>query len=725
MATQLSLAPRRPPPPSSLPAPLLSLLLACVWLLALAWPAAAQPVPQNEDARLRIGDILALSLPGEPVLNGTFPVDRRGRVTLPEVGAVDVVGRTVAEAQNLIRNTLARAYRNVSTLTVAIKERRLFITVLGYVGKPGEVDLPGDASVQEALGAAGGLIQGAQLDKFQIRRGNRVTVFDYKKYLDSGDPRILPTLQPLDVIFVPSSPATGNVQVNFDSRTLSEQGDASDSDSAVKVFGEVGRPGTFAYKEGMTVVDMIMRAGGVTRYASIDRVRVIDRGEPKVFNLRAYLDSGDAALMPRLQPGALIFVPKAEDEIRRSVRTIYVIGEVGRPGSFETPPDARLIEILANAGGPTRYADTTRIRILRADGGTENFNLTQYSENAKGVLPEILPGDAVYVPEKIESADRPSWLKISPQRAVEVIGAVTRPGRYEWSDEMSLLDLLGEAGGPSARGDLARVQLVRARGDGKTIVLDLATFLADGGSISDLPKVQAGDVLRVPELPSSPIDNKGNWVTTPKEDVIYIMGQVVIPGRYSFNKNMTFLDILTAANGPTQGADLRNVRVSHRGLPGSKVSVVNLAQYFATGDERLLPKVRTGDVIFVPDRLNKEWFDDSKENTVRVLGAVAKPGRYRFANDMTLLDLLAEAGGPSPDAYQQKIVVVNLGCCREQARVFNLVEFARTGDITKLPVVQSGDTVYVPNSNQSDWKMFTDAMQNILPIIALIAAFGG
>lgn len=702
----------------------LVLLAAMLWLAAAA-AALAQPVAQNEDLRLRIGDVLALSLPGEPALNGDFPIDRRGRITLPEVGAVEIAGRTLGEATTLIRNTLARAYRFVTPLQVSVKERRLFITVLGYVGKPGEVDLPADSTVQEAIAAAGGLQQGAQLDKFQIRRGNRVTIFDYKKYLDTGDPSLLPTLQPLDVIFVPSSPATGNVQINFDGRTLAEQGDAGDAATAVKVFGEVNRPGSFTFKDGMTVVDMIMRAGGVTRFASIDRIRVIEGGEPKVFNMRSFLDTGNASLMPKLLPGATIFVPKEEEEIRRSVRTVYVIGEVNRPGSFEAPPDARLVEILANAGGPTRFADTTRVRVLKADGGSEAFNLALYTETGKGQLPEILPGDAVYVPEKLESADRPSWLKIPPQRAVEVVGAVVRPGRYEWSNEMSLLDLLGEAGGPGPRGDLARVQVVRARGDGKATTLDLATFLASGGSITDLPKVQAGDVIHVPELPSSPIDNKGNWVTLPKEDVIYIMGQVVIPGRYAFNKNMTFLDILTAANGPTQTADLRNVRVSHRGLPGSKVTQVNLAQYFATGDERLLPKVRVGDVIFIPDRQNKDWFEDPTENTIRVLGAVNKPGRYRFSNDMTLLDLLAEAGGPTTEAYQQKIVVVNLGCCREQARMFNLVEFARTGDITKLPVVQTGDTVYVPNINQSDWKIFTEAMQNILPLIALIAAFGG
>ncbi|WP_035716827.1 SLBB domain-containing protein [Azorhizobium doebereinerae] len=704
-------------------------LAALFALLMLALPTAVfaqQAATAQPSLRLRVGDVLSIVMPGEAAFNKDFLVDRNGRVSLPEVGDVDVVGRTLPEAIVLVHDALARAYRDLGRLQVELKERRLLVTVLGYVANPGEVNLPVDAGIQQAITAAGGLLQGAQLDKLQLRRGNRTSVFDYKKYLDTGDTRLIPQLQPLDVIFVPSSPATGNVQINFDARTLADQGDAADTTSAVKVFGEVVRAGSFGYKEGLTVVDMIMRAGGVTRYASTEQIRVINGGEPIVFNLRRYLDTGDDKLLPALKPGATIFVPKQEEEIRRSVRTVYVIGEVNRPGPLEAPPDARLIEILANAGGPTRYAETRQIRILKADGGTERFDLTAYTEGNRVPLPLILPGDAIFVPEKIESSDRPSWLKIPPSRAVQVIGEMNKPGRYEWSDEMSLLDLLGEAGGPNQRADIAHLQILQSEKDtANPLSFDLQAFLSTGGSLSQLPKIRAGNVIRMPSLPESPIDNKAKWVQMAKEDVIYIMGQVQIPGRYAFNKNMSFLDILTAANGPTGTADLRNVRISHRGLPGSKVTQLNLAQYFATGDEKLLPKVKTGDVIFVPDRTNKDWFDDSKESTVRVLGAVAKPGRYRFDNSMTLLDLLAEAGGPTNEAYQQKIVVVNLGCCREQARVFDLIQFAKTGDIRQLPVVQAGDTVYVPTTSQSGWKIFVDGIQNVLPIISLIAYLSG
>ena len=128
-----------------------------------------------------------------------------------------------------------------------------------------------------------------------------------------------------------------------------------------------------------------------------------------------------------------------------------------------------------------------------------------------------------------------------------------------------------------------------------------------------------------------------------------------------------------------------------------------MSLYFETGDEALLPEVVPGDVIYIPSR-EREWLDVSKEQTVRVIGSVGSPGRYRFEDNMTILDLLAEAGGPTSGALQKKIVVVNLSKSRDQARTFNLIKFAKTADTSMLPVVRAGDTVYVPDNSQTIWK---------------------
>lgn len=673
---------------------------------------------------IRVGDVLSLSFPSEVSLNKDFTVDSDGAVVLPEVGPVLLSGLTLDVAGSVIRQALGKAFRDVDRLSVTFKERRLIVTVAGYVKQPGRVELPGDASVQSAIAAAGGLSQGAQLDRLKVRRGDQEFVFDYKKYLDSGDQSILPVLQPLDTIFVPASPLTGNVQIDFDGRTLAAAGDGAEERTSIKVFGEVNTAASFAYRPGSTVIDMIMRAGGVTRFASVDHIRIINDGSPILFNLQAYLDNGDKALLPPIQPGATIFVPKQLEEIRSGKHTVYVMGEVAKPGAFDTKEDTSFVDVLANAGGPTRFADTRQIRILRADGRVTMFDMSSFTEGKGAVPPSIGAGDAILIPERTETQE-PSWLKLPPERAVQVMGAVLKPNRYEWSDEMSILDLLAQAGGPTARANIANIQILQNEKDtAQPILFDLANFLKSGGELAKLPRIRGGFVIMVPELPQDPGDNKAQWTRQASDQSIYVMGQVGAPGRYAFNAELNFLDIITAANGPTATADLRNIRVSHRGAKKASVTNVNLARYFETGDERLLPKVKVGDVIFVPDR-NRDWLDNSKETTIRVLGAVGKPGRYHFSDEMTILDLLAEAGGPTEAAMQDKIVIVNMSERQDQARVFDLVTFAKSGDHNKLPVLRAGDTLYVPNTEQGEWHKATSGAASIFPFLAIFSLAKG
>jgi protein involved in polysaccharide export with SLBB domain len=694
----------------------LALLFACL----LALPAAAQ----NGAPRLGPGDVLQIVLPGEEAFASPFQVDREGNLLLPEAGQVQVGGLTVAQARDRVRAALAPAFRDLSRLNLILRERRLLLTVLGYVRTPGPVELPAGSNVQMAIAAAGGLAAGAQLDRVQLRRGGQVIAFDYKRYLDTGDERILPALRTLDQVFVPASPLTGNVEVPFDARTLTAQGDAAEDRNAVRVFGEVNQAGSFAFRQGMTAVDAIMRAGGVTRFAGTEQIRIIAGNEPRAFNLKAFLDSGDARLNPAIAPGTTIFVPVQTDEVRQGPRVVFVMGEVQRPGAFDMRQGATFFDVLANAGGPSRFAETRQIRIIRADGRrVDAFDLGGFIERGGGTPPMVNAGDAIFVPEKTQGAEQASWLRVPPQRSVRVLGAVRSPGRFEWSEEMSLLDLLAQAGGANERGDLANLQIVAGEPGGRTQRFNLRRFLETGGSLASLPRIRGGMTVNVPELPQSPTDSRSQWVQQSADRSIYLMGAVGRPGRYAFEEGLSFLDVMAAADGPTNAADLLNIRIAHRGEGRDRVSRVNLARYFETGDDTLLPRVRPGDVIFVPDR-NRNWLEQPPGSTVRVLGAVNRPGRYQFTDGMTILDLLAEAGGPNRDALQERIVVVNLSCCADQARSFDLPGFARSGDVTRLPLVRAGDTIYVPTSAQSDWRQFFDSVRDIVTMLSVVVLLG-
>lgn len=696
-----------------LPALLVCLLLSFCMTL---------PLKAESHIKIEVGDILAIQLAGESSFEPPFQVNREGNITLPEIGDVPVSGLNMDQLRSLIHEKMTPIFKDLSRMEITILERRLAVMVLGYVKNPGPVDLPRGATVQMAINAAGGLAQGAQLDQLQVRRGQNVITFDYKSYLDTGDPKKIPALSAMDTVFVPASPLTGNVQIDFDARTLSAAGDAGEDSLAVKVFGEVHRPGSFAFKGSPNVIDLIMRAGGVTRYAGIEQIRIISDDKPWPFNMREYLDTGDQTLLPNLQAGDTIFIPQASDQVKIGARTVYVMGEVFKPGAFETKEGASFYDLLANAGGPTRFAETRQIRILHSDGTVTPFDLQAYIEGPnKPPLPKIIPGDAILVPEKVDMNEK-SWLKVPPSRAIRIIGAVYRPGRYEWSDEMSMMDLIAHSGGPRASADTAHLQVIHK---GKTRAFDLKHFLEEGGDLSSLPKLSAGDTVVVPELPKDPNDNRSQWVSQSSERSIYIFGQVKAPGRYAFNASLNFLDIISAAQGPTGQADLRNIRITHRKESTARVTALDLHHYFQTGDEHLLPDVLPEDVIYVPER-NPQWLSKAKEETVRVLGAVGRPGRYDFEDTMTILDLLAEAGGPTPDALPDRIVVVNKRLNSEpHAQTFDLISFAKTGDFSKLPLLRSGDMVYIPHQDQSGWAIFSKTLRDAVSMLSLVTLIAG
>ncbi|PML57442.1 SLBB domain-containing protein [Vibrio lentus] len=686
---------------------------------ALCFASFVQANDEFSDA-VQVGDLIQVNVPGESTLNIGFQVDKRGRITLPEVGAVFVAGYNNEQLNKVVLESLATAYKDLSNASVYVKEQQIIISVQGYVKEPGEYTLALGSSVQMALYAAGGLRSGAQLDKLILKRGSDKKEFNYKRFLDSGDEANLPTLQSLDSLFVPASPLVGNIEQEFDPAKLANSGDSADSRNAIKVFGEVNAPGSFTYKENTDLVDVLMRSGGVTRYASVEQIRVISNNTPTLFNLKRYLDSGDESLLPVLRPGSTIFVPKQEEEIKSGANMVYVMGEVAAPGAFEGKRDATFMDILANAGGPTRFAESRQIRVIKADGRVIKFDLAAYTEGLPNSNPpSIKAGDAIFVPEKTDMNEK-SWLKIAPDRAVNVIGEVNRPGRIEWSDEMNFMGLLAHVGGPTLRADTSKIEVVTGR---KLVVFNLDDFIRNGAPRDQMPYIRAGSIVRVHDLPQDPSDNKSQWVRQSSDASIYIFGQVNAPGRYRFTKDMHFLDILSAADGPTKDADIHNVRVTHRDKTYSQVSKLNLSLYFETGDESLLPNVTTGDTIYIPEK-GKNWLDTPKEETVRVLGAINNPGRYVFNDNMTILDILAEAAGPTDNAYVEKITIVNMSCCQGQARTFDLVEFSKTANIYNLPVLRAGDTIYIPDRRESFMEKARVGLEDILRLTTMIVLIG-
>ncbi|WP_105172112.1 SLBB domain-containing protein [Pseudoalteromonas sp. T1lg24] len=687
-----------------------------IYLMLLCWFLSFSLAANDDEAVIEVGNKIYFNVPGEVEFESTFEVDDKGFVELPEIGKVKLAGKTPKRAESEVKLKLAGVYKALGKFYLEVRSRDLLVTVLGYVNNPSQVSIPANGNIQMVIAKADGIKPGAQLNKLQIRRDDTTTTFDYKAYLDSGDVALLPKLRSGDTVFVPVSPLLGNVQIDFDAQTLSSAGDADGQGQAVTLFGELHSPGSFSYKPDMNIIDALMRAEGVTRYADVTKIRVIQNNTPTIFDLKQYLDSGDTSLLPKIGAGTTIFVPIMVDDVNTTARTVYIMGEVQKPGAYEASNQIGFLDILANAGGPTRFAETRQIKILTPAGNNILFDLQAYSEGYQIVsIPDIAPGDVIFVPEKTDLNEK-SWLKVAPTRAVKIMGAIHHPGRYEWSDEMDFTDLFAHAGGPTKGANVNDIKIIR---QGQLLQrFSLDEYANSDGDSYPLPTIIAGDTIIVEELPHDPKDNKSQWVRQDAKSSIYVLGQVGAPGRYAFDKSLHFLDIISAADGPTDDADLRNIRVTHRNGTQSRVSKLNLALYFETGDETLFPRVLPGDTIFVPEK-SKDWLRQPKDQVVRIMGAIKQPGRYSFDDSMSLLDVLAEAGGPTSDALISKIVVINHGCCKEQSRRFDLEKFIKQPNSANIPLLRAGDTVYIPDQGQDFTQRAKNSLVDILTVIAL------
>lgn len=592
------------------------------------------------------------------------------------------------------------------------------ITVMGAVKSPGRYEWANEMSVLDILGNVGGPTQLADTAHVRIITNDNSQApieFNLRKAIEEGVGKEgLPIIKGGSTIFVPE---LIKAQLNML--------------KAIKVFGEVYKPGAYTYNANYTAIDYILMAGGTTHYAEPEQIRILNNDTSFQFNMKEYLDTGKPSGMPPINQGATIFIPVADNStnVKSDVRTAYVMGQVQKPGAYELGKSSTFLDVLANAGGPNQYAETRKVRLIHKTGSVEMFDVQAFTEGLSNVpLPSIQSGDVIYIPIRTDWNEK-SWLQVAPDHAVKIIGAVVRPGRYEWSNEMSLIDALAHAGGPSTEADIANIRVITNEHDitGKitTVQFNLNKFVEHGGDLSSVPVVKAGYTIEVPVLPRSPIDNKAIWTQQDRKTTIYVFGEVGKPGRYNFNEHLNFLDILSAADGPNDKADLHDVHVIDRQGAYPQVIHVNLSLYFETGDPELIPKVLPGDAIYLPQK-NKDYTETNTRHVIKVLGEVRNPGRYRYASNMTVLDVLAAAGGPTQQALVTKILVVNMGTRMEsKSTAFDLLKFSKTGDLRMLPTLREGDVIYVPNNEEDFRKQLANTLQNLANASIVVSSIAG
>jgi polysaccharide export outer membrane protein len=176
---------------------------------------------------------------------------------------------------------------------------------------------------------------------------------------------------------------------------------------------------------------------------------------------------------------------------------------------------------------------------------------------------------------------------------------------------------------------------------------------------------------------------------------IYLSGQVTTPGRYGFEELPGLVDLLGSAGGLNAAADLSAVRILRRKEGDAPTTLtVDLSAAVQTGDLSAVPKLESGDVIYVPGATGGVSGQVGGGGGIYVMGEVLRPGAYGPLPGMRLMQLLAIAGGLSPRADLSGILIFGTDPVGGPFRVkVDLRREMETGG--RGPEVRLGDTVIV------------------------------
>ena len=185
----------------------------------------------------------------------------------------------------------------------------------------------------------------------------------------------------------------------------------------VYITGAVRQAGLYALEPGMTVLELIAKAGGVTadrgQYAfilksAIDSVKdaqeidaLVKQKKSVQVDLRELMDQGRADLNVALEEGDVLYIqPLGFAGATQS--KIYVLGRVNKPGAYNYQEGMGALDACVEAGGFSRYSAPNRTVITRRKQNGEvetiKIDLDRVKDGReKDVM--VMPGDRIYVPK--------------------------------------------------------------------------------------------------------------------------------------------------------------------------------------------------------------------------------------------------------------------------------------------------------------------------------------
>ena len=340
-----------------------------VLLLTMGWLAPGAGAGET----VLPGDVLRVHVWRHPDLSGDYPVDAKGTVSLPMIGAVSVRGLTCPRVSESVRKRLADGHIKDPHVRVSLLSRHTpQVPVLGAVHKPGPVPARRRLTLAMILAKAGGLTERAGGEAVILSgsgKERKATRVDLHALL-RGEKTPSVEVRPGDTVVFPvavAAPAT---------RVFS--------------FGEARRVGALNVRRGATLAEAVAAAGGLTD-ASDGTVRLFparsgaaSQGPYSVEDVLAGRDGKGQ----KTQEGDLLFFARTRNG------KVYVLGQVSRPGTYDWSPGMTSFDAVMTAGGFTKEANNQNINVDRRQG------LKRIRVRGSGNTP-LQPGDVLFVHKRL------------------------------------------------------------------------------------------------------------------------------------------------------------------------------------------------------------------------------------------------------------------------------------------------------------------------------------
>jgi polysaccharide export outer membrane protein len=265
----------------------LAAVLAGLALTGVAQPVFAQASQAagtaNAQYRLATGDVIRITVFQNPDLTLEARVSETGVISYPLLGTVSIGNLTLLQAEKKIADGLRDGnfvkQPQVSILVTQVRGHQ--VSVLGHVGRPGRFPLElADTKLTDILATAGGIAAGGADTVVLVGRRNGQP---YRAEID------------LPGIFGPGRRGEDLVLQNGDVIWVERA-------PVVYLYGEIGRPGALRLERGMSLVQALASAGGITQRGTARGLKVHRRDASGTIQIL------DAQMNDTLRPDDVVYV---------------------------------------------------------------------------------------------------------------------------------------------------------------------------------------------------------------------------------------------------------------------------------------------------------------------------------------------------------------------------------------------------------------------------------